>query len=403
MKVVRLTAIVGLTHAARMRALARVPSVDVEVIQVTSVRGSHDWKFDLDATGFRIHTLFDDREFKELSDSEITSAALAKLDEVRPDVCVIGGYSNSYLRAAAKWCRAKEVLSVLVTDSHFFTGRHRWWWREKLKGLLIRNLFDAVFVSAEKARLYQRMLAFEDVPIVKGFNAVDNDYFERESAKARTHADELKQQYALPENYFVWVGRIAKEKNLERALRAYDLYRKHVSGKPWDLVLVGSGPQEEHLKKVCRKLGTEGIHWVGWRSYDELVIYYTFAKALLLLSVSETWGWTVNEAMLCGLPVVVSELCGTSELVSECENGFWCNPYNIKDMAYAMAQMTEYQDWQEMSDRSRELIKSYSPELWAKRLLYCIERAKLWREGQRCRFDRREKMRWVKNSVPGES
>ena len=90
---------------------------------------------------------------------------------------------------------------------------------------------------------------------------------------------------------------------------------------------------------------------------------------------------TINEAMVCGLPAVVSELVGCApELVHEVENGFWCDPLSVEDMTQALVAMTEAPDWDAMSARSREIVASFHPDLWARRLMLCIERARLWKD-----------------------
>jgi glycosyltransferase involved in cell wall biosynthesis len=55
------------------------------------------------------------------------------------------------------------------------------------------------------------------------------------------------------------------------------------------------------------------------------------SDVLVLPSYSEPWGLVVNEAMACGMPVIVSEKCGCApDLVQNGKNGISINPLMVK-------------------------------------------------------------------------
>src|SRR5206468_3929765 len=116
------------------------------------------------------------------------------------------------------------------------------------------------------------------------------------------------------------------EKNLSRLIRAYHLYREQDTVEPWDLVLVGGGPEEISLRRQVNESALKGVWFAGTRQIDDLPIYYALAKCFVLPSVSEPWGLVVNEAMASGLPVLVSDRCGSAELVQNGNNGFVFDP-----------------------------------------------------------------------------
>ena len=64
------------------------------------------------------------------------------------------------------------------------------------------------------------------------------------------------------------------------------------------------------------------IRFAGFAQREQLAIYYALAEMLILPTYTDTWGLVVNEAMACGLPVIVSRAAGcAADLVTENWNG----------------------------------------------------------------------------------
>ncbi|MCP4246389.1 MAG: glycosyltransferase family 1 protein [bacterium] len=88
------------------------------------------------------------------------------------------------------------------------------------------------------------------------------------------------------------VGRVAKEKNLDLLCQLLG------SDDRIDLVLVGDGPYAEALKRRWNATVTGFLHG------DDLLAAYQQADLFVQLSVTETFGLSLVEAMAAGLPVV---------------------------------------------------------------------------------------------------
>ena len=134
--------------------------------------------------------------------------------------------------------------------------------------------------------------------------------------------DRYRERLQLPPEYVLCVARHSAEKDIDRLLMACSqLFRDQLS---CSLVLCGSGPLMEHLRKSAAKLGiAQRVHFVGWASYRELPFYYGLASVTVLPSVSEPWGLVVNESLASGTPVIASEVCGcVPELVRRGVSGY---------------------------------------------------------------------------------
>jgi glycosyltransferase involved in cell wall biosynthesis len=138
---------------------------------------------------------------------------------------------------------------------------------------------------------------------------------------------------------------------------------------------VGDGPQREELVKTARRLDLENVVWPGFRQVDELPVYYALSSAFVLPSTSEPWGLVVNEAMASGLPVLVSNRCGSApDLVAEGENGYTFDPYDIEELKDRMLVLSGNDEVKRyaMSEASLSIIVNYTAEVWVANLTDCI-------------------------------
>lgn len=349
------------THDARLAALDAIQTLDLTVIRVVTESEKAENK--------RVPRVKKVRVLEANKHSVPTSLA-----ECEPDVVVINGYSDAIMREAARWAR-KWGAGVILFSETTEGDRRRWWVVEEVKRHWVSRHVDCALVGGAAHRRYIMKLGIASERTWKGYDVVDNGYFSRRAEEVGRKSAELRDVWRLPGQYFLYVGRLAPEKNLLRLLQAYRLFRESCSG--FDLVLVGDGPQRSRLQRFSRSTGIQGLHWLGWMDSSTLPIFYSLAEALVLPSVSEPWGLVVNEAMACSRPVLVSNRCGCApELVESGRNGFTFDPYNVNELAGVMLKVAQDGcDRQAMGRASREIISHWSPELFAENLLKAAEAA----------------------------
>ena len=113
----------------------------------------------------------------------------------------------------------------------------------------------------------------------------------------------------------LYVGRLAPEKNVALALRAFEAYRRHdVSAR---LVMVGDGP----LRPRIERLRPQPV-LTGWRRGADLAQCYASADLFLFPSMTETFGNVVLEALASGLTVVAFDHAAAAEHMQDGRNGF---------------------------------------------------------------------------------
>jgi len=111
----------------------------------------------------------------------------------------------------------------------------------------------------------------------------------------------------------VSVGRLVPVKGMERLLAAWG---EVVARQPdAQLAIIGDGPLREGLQQQAEALGIASrVHFAGW---TDPLPYLAAAEEFCLLSYNEGMGRAVVEALAAGLPCVVADVCGLSELVDD--------------------------------------------------------------------------------------
>ncbi len=355
----------GPYHIARLRALAAIMS-DIVGIEISNTQELYSWCSTEQSLGFKCKTLFTGIPFESIPRGKQCKAIRQALSGFMPQMVVIAGYSEPVMRAAGAWARKYGVPTILLLVSTYL-DHPRKWWKELAKRGLVRQ-YSAVAAVGQRAFDYARKLGMPENRVFQIGNVVDNAYFFNKSQGVSENKTEERKRRNLPEHYFLAVSRLSSEKNCLMLLQAFRNYRKQ--GGKWDLVVAGGGPMEQELFETVETYDISGVHFAGWQQYDELPAYYALASCFILPSISEPWGLVVNEAMACGLPVLVSQRCGClPELCRSGVNGYDFAPCNAEQIAKLMLRMSSGEaDLKAMGQASRQIIAEFTPAAWARKL-----------------------------------
>ncbi len=283
-----------------------------------------------------------------------------------PDVLNITGYFDPAQVALAFYAKATGVRVVISMESsqadHQRTG-----WKEYLKKVVL-NRADDFFCFGQTSVDYLRALGVPDQKItVRQAAVVDNARIlaVHEEAKARLGTRETRLSFA-------YVGRLAPEKNLLLLLEAY----AGINASNRNLLLVGEGPMRSELEAYVRQHKLPGVVFTGGVAWHQVPAYLAEADILILPSLSEPWGLVVNEAMVCGMPVIVSERCGcTGDLVKNGINGFTFDPYTVESLSEAMRYYARHPEAVAAhGEASRRLIAPFTPAAAAAAMVDSFER-----------------------------
>jgi glycosyltransferase involved in cell wall biosynthesis len=347
----------GPYHWARFAALRR--HAEVTAVELNPLDLTYAWEEPVPLPGVR-------RLRVEAAAGESRYASVARaLSTIQPDVVCVPGWADPFAAAVLLWCISAGVPTVLMSDSRR-DDRPRRPWEEWVKRRIVA-LHGAAVVAGTAHASYMTILGMPASRVFRPCTVVDNDYFAAGAQTARANRSVLLTQYGLPEKYFLVCNRFVAKKNMERVLHAFALYRQHAGRNAWPLVLVGDGPLKEHLFRQRDDLGlSDTVSFHGFRQYGELPVFYGLAGAFISASTADQWGLVVNEAMAAGLPVLVSERMGASELVDRGRNGNIFNPFDHRQLADLMLHVSSgEQDLRAMGKASSEIVALWSPDRFA--------------------------------------
>jgi glycosyltransferase involved in cell wall biosynthesis len=150
--------------------------------------------------------------------------------------------------------------------------------------------------------------------------------------------ERTRDQYNLPERYFLFAGSLYPPKNFARLVRAFARF-----GPSKGVHLVVAGGDNRFLSEAERHLPQElgisqWVRWTGWVQQQELPAFYAAAEALVMPSLYEACPGPILEALAVGCPVVTSNRFGSKEVAGGA--AVLVNPESVDDIVEGMARVT---------------------------------------------------------------
>ena len=228
------------------------------------------------------------------------------------------------------------------------------------------NSCDGFVVPGKSSFAYLRTLGVSEQVIFTAPNAVDNTFFATQAENARCHPAAFRKKLGLPQQFILFVGRLVPEKGIFDLLEAYAKLESSLRSEV-GLVFAGDGVSREELAQRARRICPGSVCFPGFAQREDLAGLYALADTLVLPTHSDPWGLVVNEAMACGLPIIVSGVAGcTADLVEDGWNGYVVPPRDSEKLSVAINSLVRQPELkQQMSARSLERIRNYSPEACA--------------------------------------
>lgn len=283
-----------------------------------------DQKFDYDAISSQFQFVPDyfDRHVKVLG-REFYIGHMKRIKEYNPDIVIVPEYGEALWSAIMlKKLKGYQYKIVTMCDDSLAYAAECSGVRKVSRELAMRSI-DGIILCNNLAEQW-----YNEHYNVKTFNfpiIQDEQDYRLNIDSIIDSAKNLHMLYNLTgKRVFLYVGRIAPEKNLEYLISSFIAdHGKHPENR---LFIVGSAidkckQYEETIMNLIHS-GNAGdyIKCVGRKEGDELKSWYALAQILVLPSKADAFGTVVDEALIMGEYVMVSKYAGSCCLIDN-DNG----------------------------------------------------------------------------------
>ena len=290
------------------------------------------------------------------------SQALANLN---PAALMAVGYAHPFDRSAIDWAVShKKPLFFRGETSDKAKQRSllRRWVRDLVLRCLYKRCAALLYVGQNSRAHYERL----GVPASKLFFSpycVDAATFETSADDRARLRQATRQRFGIPQDALVilYSGKLSERKGVDLLADAVRMLPPPVRDRT-HLLLVGDGAMRESLEKQCAQAPTVAATFAGFQNQSALSSFSHAADLFTLPSrTMETWGLVVNEALMHGLPCVVSDSVGSQpDLVIPGKTGAVCQSGDASSLATALQEAIKLTSDSGLADRCRAQVAPYS-------------------------------------------
>lgn len=355
----------GPYHVARLKAARQI--LPVTGVEWRPVSPDYPW-FSTDVPEDVVRCDLDERD-GAIGAKELRSSLYQRLDEIAPDVVAVPGWSEVGSLLALQWSRSRARAAIMMCDSTYIDAP-RFWTGESIKRHILAST-AASFVSGTRSKQYLEMLGVPSERIATGYDVIDNERFRRGAEYARANAQKERKRLGLPEHYAIFVGRLIEKKNTSGLLKAFSAYhRLSTPRRNLSLVIVGDGALAADLRCEAKLLEIlPFVHFHGHANEADLPSLYGLSQFFVLPSLVEQWGLVVNEAIACGLPILISDRSGASaDLLDAGKNGFGFDPHNFRELTRKIDTLANQVNLKSFGRRSEEISRTWGLDRFAEGL-----------------------------------
>jgi glycosyltransferase involved in cell wall biosynthesis len=308
--------------------------------------------------------IFDGYEWKCFPTGRISQIHFArKLVASGHDFIIVSGYNSLATLAVTLWANLYRIPVGLRSDNVLLYRNKttlKWWLKDRILPRLLR-LYTTGHPVGTLARNYfvhygmtvERLFIFP--------YSVNDNYIIPIYEEALKERFQLRQRFKIPSNNFVVLGIVkftAREDPLTLVKAYHDLVKRHPNSS---LLLVGDGELRPLLQKYIQDNNCSNVIMPGYQPYKELFKFFAMADVFVHPAREECWGVSVNEAMVCGVPVVVADSVGSAFDLVRCEEtGFVFKAGDFVELANTLSSLLSNDSLKQVVNKAKHQVSSWS-------------------------------------------
>lgn len=301
------------------------------------------------------------------------------------DAILVSGYFYASAWLAILAAKRYGVPILFTTDGHNLrTWATQSRWKQRFKKFLVRRIYalGAVVLAGSSGTVeYLKSLGLRKERIILVRNVVDNAWWTRRAVEVDRDAVRASWQISASATVMLFCAKLQPWKGPEDALEAFA--RANVQNSY--LVFAGDGPLRTSIEQRACELGvSERVRILGFVNQSQLPSVYCAADLLVLPSLYEPFGFVVNEAMLCGCPVAVSDRVGAKyDLVRQGETGCIFPAGDVDALAAVLRDVFSNPEKRiRMGAAARKRMETWSPREYVDGIVDALELAARSRQRQ---------------------
>lgn len=171
----------------------------------------------------------------------------------------------------------------------------------------------------------------------------------------------LDKKSLLEKKVVLAVGRLVEQKGFDMLINAWRIVEQ--SNKEWKLNIIGSGPEEDNLKKQIKRLELNNIEIIPFQK--EIEKFYLNSSMFVLSSRYEGFVLVLLEAQAKGLPVISFDCKeGPAEIVDNGVNGYLVEPNNVEMLAKYILKLIDDENLRyEFSSKSQKDLGRFNTDI----------------------------------------
>lgn len=291
------------------------------------------------------------------NDAAVCPSIVKYIKKKKYDAIIVGGYSTPTAMIAILSMKLRKIPFLLNADGGFIREG------EKRRNIRIKRFFirkASAWLSTGK--MVDDYLVHYGARANKIYRYPFTSIWEKDILSGvLTKEEKEKFRKALQmkeEKIVITVGQMIHRKAPDILIKAAKKLPENVG-----VYIIGGNPTDTyaHLKK---QLKADNVHFIGFKTKEQLSDYYKAADAFVLPTREDAWGLVINEAMGYGLPVITTKRCIAGvEMIQNGENGCIVPVENEEALAKGIQSVLENETVMlKMSEANLQKAREYTIE-----------------------------------------